>query len=133
MKSTEAASELEEKRVAEEISPKMKDGFPIVGIGSSAGGLEALGQFLKAMPDHTGMAFIIIQHTSNGTRTSMLPEILQKWTPMTVYSRHLTRNGKFTRGGQLESGPKQSSLFRPSNPDVDNKTRVFLISHPVTE
>ena len=36
--------------------------FPIVGIGSSAGGLEALEIFLKNIPPKCGMAFVIVQH-----------------------------------------------------------------------
>ena len=59
MKSKEATSKAilrEDKRVAEEISPKKKAGFPIAEIGSPAGGIEAVKQFLRAMPDRTGMA-----------------------------------------------------------------------------
>ena len=36
--------------------------FPIVGIGASAGGLEALEEFLRRVPTHSGMAFVIVQH-----------------------------------------------------------------------
>ncbi|MEI6077635.1 MAG: chemotaxis protein CheB, partial [Verrucomicrobiota bacterium] len=36
--------------------------FPIVGLGASAGGLEALEQFLKAVPEKSGLAFVIVQH-----------------------------------------------------------------------
>ena len=36
--------------------------FPIVGIGASAGGLEAMVQFLKGLPPDTGMAFVLVQH-----------------------------------------------------------------------
>ena len=36
--------------------------FPIVGIGASAGGLEALEQFLTHVPENSGMAFVVIQH-----------------------------------------------------------------------
>jgi two-component system CheB/CheR fusion protein len=36
--------------------------FPVVGIGASAGGLEALEQFFQNMPNDNGMAFIVIQH-----------------------------------------------------------------------
>ncbi len=36
--------------------------FPIVGIGASAGGLEALEQFFESMPKDSGMAFVVIQH-----------------------------------------------------------------------
>lgn len=37
---------------------------PIVGIGASAGGLEALGEFVRAIPENTGLAYVIIQHLS---------------------------------------------------------------------
>lgn len=42
--------------------------FPIVGIGSSAGGLEALEQFLHHVPAMCGMAFVIVQHSNRGPR-----------------------------------------------------------------
>jgi len=57
--------------------------FPIVGIGASAGGLEALEQFFTNMPNDTGMAFIIIQHL-DPNYVGMLPEILQRSTKMIV-------------------------------------------------
>ena len=40
--------------------------FPIVGIGASAGGLEALEQFLRHVPKGSGMAVVIIQHLDPG-------------------------------------------------------------------
>lgn len=49
--------------------------FPIVGIGASAGGLEALEQFFTNMPVENGMAFIIIQHL-DPTRIGIMPELL---------------------------------------------------------
>jgi two-component system CheB/CheR fusion protein len=58
-------------------------GFPIVGIGSSAGGLEALEEFLQNLPDDTGMAFVVITHYPSG-HTSLLPELLSRQTAMTV-------------------------------------------------
>jgi len=57
--------------------------FPIVGIGASAGGLEAVTRLLKNLPPGTGMAFVLIQHL-DPTRKSLLPEILQKTTRMPV-------------------------------------------------
>ena len=41
--------------------PAPPPAFPIVGIGASAGGLEALEQFLRHVPDDSGMAFVIVQ------------------------------------------------------------------------
>ena len=49
--------------------------FPIVGIGASAGGLEAVGKLLDALPGDSGMAFIMIQHldpTHASTMASLL-------------------------------------------------------------
>ncbi len=57
--------------------------FPIVGIGTSAGGLEALTQFFENMPEDSGMAFVVIQHL-DPNHVDLLPELLQKITRMKV-------------------------------------------------
>src|SRR5256885_4632060 len=57
--------------------------FPIVGIGASAGGLEAFTQLLKALPVNTGMAFILIQHL-DPAHSSFLSQALGKTTSMEV-------------------------------------------------
>jgi two-component system, chemotaxis family, CheB/CheR fusion protein len=59
--------------------------FPIVGIGASAGGLEALERFFKAMSDKSGIAFVVIMHL-DPTHKSILPELLQRSTVMRVVS-----------------------------------------------
>jgi two-component system CheB/CheR fusion protein len=56
---------------------------PIVGIGASAGGVEALEAFFKAMPDDNGMAFVVITHLAPNQK-SMLAEILARVTRMPV-------------------------------------------------
>ncbi|MDW7683831.1 MAG: chemotaxis protein CheB [Bacillota bacterium] len=58
--------------------------FPIIGIGASAGGLDALEVFLRNVPEKTDMAFIIVQHM-DPTRKGMLVELLQRATTMDVY------------------------------------------------
>ncbi|EHQ30272.1 CheR family methyltransferase [Mucilaginibacter paludis] len=58
--------------------------FPVVGIGASAGGLEAVRQFLQAVPQKSGMAYVFVQHLSP-THESFLPEILQKSAKMPVH------------------------------------------------
>ncbi len=58
--------------------------FPIVGIGASAGGLEALEQLLKNVPENTGMAYVVIQHL-DPTQKGMLPELLQRISKMEVF------------------------------------------------
>ncbi len=58
--------------------------FPIVGIGASAGGLEALELFLKNVPPRSGMAFVIVQHL-DPTHKGIMPELLQRTTGMKVF------------------------------------------------
>ena len=57
--------------------------FPIIGIGTSAGGLEALEHFLGHVPKNSGMAFVIVQHL-DPTRKGIMPELLQRNTGMRV-------------------------------------------------
>lgn len=59
------------------------DVFPIIGIGASAGGLEAYIELFKLLPPDTGMAFVLVQHLSP-KHFSMLSEIIQKTTRMDV-------------------------------------------------
>jgi two-component system CheB/CheR fusion protein len=59
-------------------------GFLIVGIGASAGGLEALEQFFVNVPKDSGMAFVVIQHL-DPTHAGIMPELLQRLTTMKVY------------------------------------------------
>jgi len=73
---------MSEKPNAPLLSPKPKP-VPIVGIGSSAGGLEAMTQLLKSLPTDTGMAFVYIQHL-DPTHKSMLSSILGRLTDMPV-------------------------------------------------
>ena len=58
-------------------------GFPVVGLGASAGGLEALEAFFKAMPTNSGAAFVVVAHL-DPTHISLMPELLQKHTQMPV-------------------------------------------------
>ncbi|MBU1344884.1 MAG: PAS domain-containing protein [Proteobacteria bacterium] len=58
-------------------------GCPIVGMGASAGGLEAFESFFTSMPRDSGMAFVLISHL-DPTHISLLPELLQKKTAMKV-------------------------------------------------
>jgi chemotaxis response regulator CheB len=58
--------------------------FYIVGIGASAGGLEALEKFFDHMPPAAGLAFVVISHL-DPTQKGMMPELLQRSTKMKVY------------------------------------------------
>ena len=65
--------------------PRSGDGrFPIVGIGASAGGLEALEEFFRHVPAGSGLAFVVVQHL-DPTHKGLLPELLQRATGMPVH------------------------------------------------
>ena len=81
VKTSKPKSKVSTKR---KTSAKVTDMFPIVGIGASAGGLEALEQFLSNVPENSGMAYVVIQHL-DPTQKGMLPELLQRITRMKVY------------------------------------------------
>ena len=57
--------------------------FPTIGMGASAGGLEAFEQFFRLVPREVGMAFVLVPHLDPG-HASMLTEILQRITAMPV-------------------------------------------------
>ena len=59
------------------------DRFPVVGIGASAGGLEALQEFFGNMPADTGLGFVVVTHQHPG-HVSMLPALLARSARMPV-------------------------------------------------
>src|SRR5258706_4414438 len=63
--------------------PAGRVSFPIVGIGASAGGFEAFGEMLNALPVDTGMAFVLIQHL-DPTHESMLAPLLARKSALPV-------------------------------------------------
>jgi two-component system CheB/CheR fusion protein len=65
------------------------DVFPIVGLGASAGGLEAISTLLRQIPDDTGMGFVVVQHL-DPKHESLLVELLSKSTGMPI---ELVREG----------------------------------------
>jgi len=62
---------------------RQNGGFPIVGLGASAGGLEAFEQFFRHIPPDSGMAFVLVSHL-DPSHASILTEILQRTTSMPV-------------------------------------------------
>lgn len=65
------------------LPPRRNPTFPVVGIGASAGGLEACQNLFDAIPAKTGMAFILVQHLDPG-HVSMMAELLAGHTGMAV-------------------------------------------------
>ena len=78
--------------------------FPVVGVGASAGGLDAFTKLLKNLPADTGMAFVLVQHL-DPKHVSLLPELLARATAMPVSA------GRFF-----------SSLVKASSPPAEAPT-----------
>ncbi|HTF80119.1 MAG TPA: chemotaxis protein CheB, partial [Cytophagales bacterium] len=68
----------------EKNTSKPSFGFPVVGIGASAGGLEAIIELFDNIPSNLNASFIIVQHLSPDYK-SMMPELLSKHTKMKIY------------------------------------------------
>ena len=78
--------------------------FTVVGMGASAGGVEAFVEFFDAVADDTGMAFVLVQHLPP-TRESLMVDILSKHTRMVVQQ---VEDGQLVR-------PNQVYVIRPGN------------------
>jgi two-component system CheB/CheR fusion protein len=93
--------------------------YPIVGIGASAGGLEAVSRLLSSLPTDTGMAFVLVQHL-DPSRESLLPMILQKTTKMPV--------AQATNGSLI--APNHVFVIPPNTHMVVTGTQLRLIPRP---
>src|SRR5215471_4016824 len=85
-KSAKSAAVPKRTRTKQEPSTSMarqRSAFPIVGIGASAGGLEAFSELLRHLPEKTDMAFVLVQHL-DPTHGSVLGEILSRTTKVPV-------------------------------------------------
>src|SRR5438309_3681606 len=73
------------RKIAEDLVSEhaRDDSFPIVGIGASAGGLEAFTQLLHELPSDINMALVLVQHL-DPTYKSLLTELLSRTTKMAV-------------------------------------------------
>ena len=74
-------SELQNKDKTKLLSSNL---FPVVGVGASAGGLEAFKRLIKAIPEDSGMAYILVQHLEP-THESILVDLLQRVTNIPVH------------------------------------------------
>ena len=97
-------------------APSETTTFPIVGIGASAGGLEAFSQLLRALPADTGMAFVLIQHL-DPKHESQLPEVLSRTTVMPVIAIR----------DRLRAEPDHVYVI-PANADISIAGGVFALT-----
>ncbi len=93
--------------------------FPVVGIGGSAGGLEAFEQFFKIMPPDSGMAFVIVAHL-DPSREGSMPELIQRDTAMKVLQAQ--DNMKILRN---------TVYIIPSNKDIAMLNGKFQLFDPM--
>src|SRR3981081_2186307 len=93
--------------------------FPVVGIGASAGGIEALNAFFDGLPQENGMAFVVVQHLPP-ERQSLMAEILTRHTHMPVL--------QVTAGLALQAG--HVYVTRPGF-TVTLERGVFQLGEPV--
>lgn len=80
---TDQSSGSAESAVEPEVSTKETSSFPVVGIGASAGGLEAFTSLLKVLSSDLGMAFVLVPHL-DPSRESAYTQILARSTSMPV-------------------------------------------------
>jgi two-component system CheB/CheR fusion protein len=73
-----------EKKKDNPAIPSSNNPFYVVGIGASAGGLDALERFFEHMPENAGMAFIVVTHL-DPDHVSIMPELIQKSTKMKLF------------------------------------------------
>ncbi len=69
---------------AESAEPQDRASCPVVGVGASAGGLEALQGLFENLPSNPSMAFVVVQHRATD-RTSVMKSLIEKHTKLTVY------------------------------------------------
>ncbi len=89
-----------------------------IGIGASAGGLEALEIFFKNIPDNTNNVYIVIQHLSPDYK-SMMNELLARHTNMTI---HVAEDG-------METEPNHVYLIPPSMNLSIYHSKLYLEAH----
>ena len=92
--------------------------FCIAGIGASAGGLEAFEQFFSAMPPDSNVGFVLVPHL-DPSHTSMLPELLQRFTKMNVVQ---VRHG-------MKVAPNRIHVV-PPNKDMEILQGALCLSDP---
>jgi two-component system CheB/CheR fusion protein len=99
------------KMPAKEVKPRHGSArkpkpFPVVGIGASAGGLEAFSELLSFLPTNLNMAYIFVQHFSP-SHENFLPQMISRKTTMPV---HQVRNGMEVKKNNIYIIPPNKRL-----------------------
>lgn len=103
--------------------------FPVVGIGASAGGLNALEAFFKEVPINTGCAFVVVQHLSHDFK-SLMDTLLARYTDLPI---SIIEDGMYIRPNQIFLIPSgtfltvQNRQFSLEKYDTDK----IILRHPI--
>jgi two-component system CheB/CheR fusion protein len=111
-----------------EVSPGAS--FPIVGVGASAGGLEALSGFLKALPARIGMAVVVVQHLAP-EHESALTQLLSKATAMPV--SEVSDGMAMQRNHVYVIPPNKSMTVQGGALKLVPRERALVPHHPIDE
>ncbi len=104
--------------------------FQVVGIGASAGGLEALESFFKALPRDTGMAFVVIQHLSPDFKSHMV-ELLSRHTAMPIFR---VEDGMTVEPNSVYLIPeKMEMVISGGRLHLTEKSRERTLSYPIDQ
>jgi two-component system CheB/CheR fusion protein len=104
------------KKKSVQVDDAQLNSMHVVGIGASAGGLDAIQEFFDNLPSDTGMAFVIIQHLSPNFK-SLMDELLSKHTSMNIIT---ARNDMPINANTIYLNPKERNLV------VQNKRLITL-------
>ncbi len=122
MKPRRSATASQSKRAA------LKLNFPVVGIGASAGGLEALAQFLRPLPANLEMAIIIIQHL-DPTHESLSVEILSRATALPISIAK--NNERITKGHIYVIPANHDLILHKSHLKFSPRSKTALEHKPI--
>lgn len=106
--------------------------FPIVGVGASAGGLDALRRFLAGLPTDVGMAFVLVQHRDHAHKSELIP-LLADRCPLPVVAAaagHAVRENHVyvVPPGKLASLAKDAFVLRDRPSGVQHGIDHFFAS-----
>ena len=101
--------------------------FPIIGLGASAGGLEALKRFFSHVSREAHMAYVVIVHMTPD-QPSMMAELLQNVAPIPITP---AKDGEPLEPGRAYVIPpdKDISIFKGANPVAGNGKKTQITSH----
>lgn len=104
--------------------------FHIVGVGASAGGLEALERLFKNLPEEPGAAFVVVQHLSPDFKSHMV-ELLSRHTKMPIYR---VENGVSVEVNAVYLiPPKKEMVISGGNLLLTEKSDEKSFSHPIDQ